>query len=84
MRKVLLLVIGQLFLLSGILAQEKTLSGKVTDENGSPVANVSVLVRGTKIGTITKADGSFILSVPADATTLVFSSVSFETQNVTI
>ncbi len=84
MRKLLLLVIGQLFLLSGILAQEKTLTGKVTDENGSPIPNVSVLVKDTKIGTVTKADGSFILNVPSTATTLVISSVSFETQNVTI
>ena len=84
MRKVLLLAIGQLFLLSGIFAQEKTLSGKVTDESGGPVANVSVVVRGTTIGTVTKPDGSFLLKVPANATTLVFSSVSFETQNVTI
>jgi TonB-linked SusC/RagA family outer membrane protein len=84
MRKLLLLVIGQLFLLSGILAQEKTLTGKVTDENGSPIQNVSVLVKDTKIGTVTKADGSFILNVPSTATTLVISSVSYETQNVTI
>jgi len=84
MRKVLLLVIGQLFLLSGILAQEKTVTGKVTDESGSPVANVSVIVKGTKIGTMTKADGSFVINIPSTATTLVFSSVSYETQNVTI
>src|SRR5678815_4480257 len=84
MRKLLLLVIGQLFLLSGILAQDRTLTGKVTDENGSPIQNVSVLVKGTKIGTVTKADGSFALSVPSTATTLVISSVSYETQNVTI
>jgi len=84
MRKLLLLVIGQLFLLSGILAQEKTLTGKVTDENGSPIQNVSVVVKDTKIGTVTKPDGSFVLNVPSNATTLVISSVSYETQNVTI
>src|SRR5215212_11502366 len=84
MRKVLLLAIGQLFLLTGILAQEKTLSGKVTDEGGGPVPNVSVVVKGTKTGTTTNADGSFLLKVPATATTLVFSSVNYETQKITI
>ncbi|HET9747493.1 MAG TPA: TonB-dependent receptor [Chitinophagaceae bacterium] len=84
MRKVLLLAICQLFLISGILAQEKTVSGKVTDEGGNPVANASVLVRGTKIGTVTNLDGSFVLKVPATATTLTISSVSYETQNITI
>jgi hypothetical protein len=44
MRKLLLLVIGQLFLLSGILAKIEPY-GKVTDENGSPIQNVSVLSR---------------------------------------
>lgn len=84
MRKVLLLVLSQLFLITGLLAQEKTLTGKVTDESGTPVSNVSVIVKGTKIGTVTKADGSFLIKVPATATTLVISSVSFETQNITI
>ncbi len=84
MRKVLLLVIAQLFLITGILAQEKTLTGKVTDEGGSAVANASVAIKGTKIGTVTKLDGSFLLKVPSTATTLVISSVSYETQNITI
>ncbi len=84
MRKLLLLVSGQLFLLSGILAQEKTLTGKVTDESGSPVANASVIVQGTKTGTATKADGSFILKVPADAKAITVSSVNYETQTITL
>jgi len=84
MRKVLLLALGQLFLITGILAQEKTVSGKVTDEGGGAIAGASVIVKGTKIGTVTNQDGSFSLKVPATATTLTISSVSYETQNITI
>src|SRR5213075_548330 len=68
----------------GNMAQDKTLTGKVTDENGSPIPNASVLVKDTKIGTVTKADGSFILNVPPTATTLVISIVSYETRNIPI
>jgi hypothetical protein len=42
MRKLFLLLMGQLFLLSGILAQSKSVSGRVTDENGIPLAKVTV------------------------------------------
>ncbi len=84
MRKLLLLVMCQLFLLCGILAQEKTITGKVTDESGTPVPNASVVVRGTKTGTVTKTDGSFLLKVPANATAITVSSVSYETQNINL
>ena len=75
MRKLLLLVLCQVFFLFGALAQNRTISGKVTDENGKAVTNASVLVKGTRIGTITKTDGSFTLTVPGNAKTLLFSSL---------
>ena len=73
MRKLITLALCQLILVQLVLAQEKTLTGRVTDENGSPLTNVTVLVKGTKNGTITKADGTYTLRVPANAQTLVFS-----------
>ncbi len=83
MRKLIALLTAFLFF-AGPLFSQKTISGKVTDENGNPVANASVMVRGTKKGTVTKADGSFLLTTPANATGLTISSVSYETQNITI
>jgi iron complex outermembrane receptor protein len=70
----------------GILnAQERVITGKVTDSNGgTPVAGVSVQVSGTRIGTSTKADGSYSLSVPANASALIFSSVGFKTEQISI
>jgi len=65
-------------------AQNKNVSGKVSDDKGNPVAGASVLVKGSKSGTSTDASGSFTLSVPASATTLVISYVGFASQDVSI
>jgi TonB-linked SusC/RagA family outer membrane protein len=66
-------------------AQTKTISGKIKDEkDGSALAGVSILVKGTSIGTTTKADGTFTLNAPADAKTLVISSLNFESKEVSI
>ncbi|MBM3415129.1 MAG: TonB-dependent receptor [Bacteroidetes bacterium] len=74
MRKLYLLLLGVVFFAAQALAQ-RTVTGKVTDEKGNPLANVSVLVRGTTTGTTTKEDGTYSLTVPANAKALVFSSV---------
>ncbi len=68
-----------------IFGQDKTVTGKVTDEkDGSPLAGVSVTVKGTTVGTTTGVDGSYRLSVPSTARVLVFSSINFATQEVPI
>src|SRR5579872_1539841 len=67
-----------LLLLSGqLLAQTRTISGKVTDAADNPIANATVLAKGTKIGTSTGADGSFTLQVPATVKVLIFSGVGY-------
>ncbi len=68
-----------------VFAQDKTVTGKVTDEkDGSPLPGVSVTVKGTSTGTTTGADGSFKLSVPSTAKTLVFSFVNYSNVEVSI
>ena len=59
-------------------------SGKITDQKQEGIPGVTVLVKGTSLGTSTNSAGQFVLSVPADATTLVVSSVGYITQQVTI
>ena len=83
MRKLFLLLFGVVFFAASALAQ-RTISGKVTDEKGAAVANASVIVKGTTTGTTTKADGTFSLSIPANARVLVISSVDFLTQELNI
>jgi TonB-dependent SusC/RagA subfamily outer membrane receptor len=73
-----------LFLLSS-QAQNKTITGKVTDsKDGSPMVGASVTVKGSTLGTQTGADGAFRISVPASANTLVISSVGYGSQEVSI
>jgi len=66
-------------------AQNKTISGKVTDsKDGSALVGASVVVKGSKTGTQTGADGTFKIAVPSSTTTLVISSVGFGSQEVSI
>lgn len=65
-------------------SQTKTITGKITDDKGAPLQGATVTVKGTKQGASTGADGSFTLSVPSTATTLVISSVGFTQQEVSI
>lgn len=64
--------------------QQKGISGTVKDKNGDPVPGVSVVVKGTTIGTITSFDGVFRLNIPAEAKTLTFSFVGMVSQDVNI
>ena len=64
---------------------ERPISGQVTDlSDDSAIPGVNILVKGTTIGTVTDAEGNYSLLVPDDAQTLVFSSIGYETEEVTI
>ena len=84
MRKFFLTLSAIFFLLITTQAQNRNISGKVTDDNGLGIPRASVLVKGTRIGTTTNADGNFTLSVPASAKTLVISSVNMTQQEIAI
>ena len=62
---------------------KKKLSGIVRDESGEPIIGASVLVKGTKVGTVTNAEGEFSLDVPASGM-LVISYMGFATREVPI
>lgn len=66
------------------LAQNKTITGKVTDENGSVLSGVSVVVNGEKRGTATTNTGQYAITVLPGNKTLVFSSVGFATRLIPI
>jgi TonB-dependent starch-binding outer membrane protein SusC len=80
MKKILMLF--SLFLIAGTLAIGQTvqISGTVTSsEDGLPVPGVSVVVKGTTIGTLTGIDGTYVLSVPQGSQSLMYSFVGFRT-----
>jgi len=60
-------------------AQDKKISGKVVDQKGGlPLAGVSVMVKGTKIGTATGSDGSFQLTIPTSSKSIVLTFLNYE------
>ena len=67
-----------------IVEPKFAVTGKVTDENGEGLPGVSVLAKGTAVGTITDTDGNYILEVPDNATVLVFSYVGYLSEEVAI
>lgn len=66
-----------------VMAQNKVITGKVTDaKDGSTIPGVSILAKGTSIGTNTDVDGNFKLSVPESTTTLVITYIGYTKQEV--
>ena len=66
-------------------AQDRTVTGKVTDaKDGSPLVAASVVVKGTKKGTSTGADGTFTLKVSASDNTLVVSFLNYASKELSI
>src|SRR5687768_13468588 len=65
---------------ASIAAFERQVSGRVTDETGEAIPDVSVSLRGSSIGTTTNASGNYTLMIPDERINenLVFSSVGFE------
>lgn len=65
--------------------QQITINGRVTDANTDEgLPGVSIIIKGTTIGTTTDIDGRYNLTVPEDTEVLVFSFVGMETQEVPI
>jgi TonB-linked SusC/RagA family outer membrane protein len=64
-------------------AQEKTVSGTVTDDQGLPLPGVNVIVKGTQTGTQTDFDGIYTIDV-AEGESLVISYVGFTKQEIEI
>lgn len=64
--------------------QKKVVTGSVTDKEGAPLVGVTVLVKGTAVGTTTQSDGRYELEVPADGEVLQFSFLGMDPQEAAI
>lgn len=84
MRKTLTFVISMLLLTGTLLAQTRVISGKVTDDKGSPIPNASVIIKGSNTGTTTNGEGAFSLTIPTTAKMLVISAVGQGSAEVSI
>ncbi len=84
MKRNLLLALAGVFLAFQVYAQ-RTITGTVTSaEDGSTLPGVSVVVKGTVVGTTTDLSGNYEIDVPAGGSVLVFSFVGMKTQEVAI
>lgn len=69
----------------GAMAQERRITGRITDGNdNSPLPGANVVVKGTQIGMVTDANGQFMLNVPTGRNALTISAIGFAGQEVTI
>jgi TonB-dependent starch-binding outer membrane protein SusC len=84
MRKLVLLICSTLLLFGQLLAQTRTVTGRVTDVDGKPVPNATVMVKGSTSGTSTNAEGNFSIEVPANVNRLVVSAVGQATTEVAL
>lgn len=73
-----------LILTSSVLAQERNVSGTVTDESGNTMPGVSVVIKGTSQGTATDADGRYTLRVPGDDAALIFTFVGYSPTEIQV
>jgi TonB-linked SusC/RagA family outer membrane protein len=83
MRRILLFVVAWI-LFQVSYAQDRAISGTVTSDDGAVLPGVSVIVKGTTLGTVTDAGGKYSLAVPASAASLTFSFIGYVTSETDI
>jgi iron complex outermembrane receptor protein len=68
-----------------VFAQDRTVSGTVTDsQSGEPIPGANITIKGTSLGAGTSVDGKFTLNVPAGSNVLIVSFVGYGTQELAI
>ena len=65
-------------------AQNKTISGVISDEEGMPLPGVNIIEKGTTNGVATDFDGNYTITVSNNNATIVVSYVGFLTQEVSV
>ena len=84
-RIVTMILLGCLYASIPLFAQNITVKGKITSQDdGTGLPGVSIVVKGTSIGTTTDAEGQFSLNAPDQNAVLVFSFIGYKTQEVVV
>ena len=69
----------------GDMMQQRFVTGKITDsKTGDPIPGVSVLVKGTTLGSLTDLEGKFRVTIPEKSATLVISFIGYEKQEIPV
>lgn len=72
------------FLITSALAQQRTITGRVTSEAEGPLIGVNVIVLGTTTGMMTDINGAYSLTVPGPDAVITFSYIGYTPQNITV
>ncbi|MDF1574755.1 MAG: SusC/RagA family TonB-linked outer membrane protein [Bacteroidales bacterium] len=72
------------FAISLTFAQEITVSGTVSSDAEGPIPGVNIVIQGTTQGAVTDVDGNFSITVPGPDAVLVFTSIGYAAQNITV
>ena len=78
------IVLSDVNLLNEIVAQQRAVTGTVTDEAGEPLPGVSIVVKGSTQGTVSDVNGHYSLSGVSDDATLIFSFVGMLAQEIEV
>ncbi len=68
----------------GVVAQNRTVSGKILDNQQQPLIGAAVMISGTNTGTTTDVDGNFSMSVPSGDVVLEVSSLGYISRKVNL
>ena len=82
-RNALLLLLSS-FLVLIVQAQDRTISGRVTDNQNNGLEAITIQVKGSSVTELTNENGDYTISLPANATVLVFSGAGYITQEAAI
>ena len=67
-----------------VITENKTITGKVVDQEGELLIGVNVLIKESKTGVITDIDGNYRLNIPGDQTVLIFSFIGYKTMEILV
>ncbi len=84
MRRVLTMFLCMVLAYSSVLAQNRTITGKVADETGKLLEGASVQAKGSKTAVLTKADGSFSIQVAQNVKSIIVSYVGSEAMEIAL
>ena len=83
LKKLCILAAALILSTAGLLAQS-TVTGRVSDSDGQPLPGVGVIVKGTRVGTMTNAAGGYSIRVPAGEHELEFSCLGMNTETLPV
>ena len=85
MKKITLMLALITFIGMQAIFAQSTVTGTVTDDGGAPVPGATVIPQGQpQAGTLTNADGTYSVDVPAGVETLIITFIGMETQKVAV